>query len=238
MRPPKRLFIRKKDLVGSEEAEKPAVEEIHIPATVQETEDERTKNIATVQEATVADEAEVIDDERKDDEDEEYVYVTPNYTLHAILMVLGSVLTGAVIMFLVSNSMFQERARAAYLSQGYVQTKNAVARSSDIAMGKTAYVNGELVVGTYVEVDTSKATATENDVLKGYTCYVNGEKITGSIPIYKPDSYNGDTKDRIIPKGYYLDGTPINIAGAANLVKENIREGVSIFGVTGTYNGE
>ena len=237
MRPPKRLFIRKKDLVGAEE-EKPAVEEIHIPAAVQETEDERTKNIATVQEATVTEEPVIIDDEPKDDEDEEYVYVTPNYTLHAILMVVGSILVGAVIMFFASNSMFQERAREAYLSQGYVQTKNAVARSNDIAMGKTAYVNGELVVGTYVEVDTSKATATENDVLKGYTCYVNGEKITGSIPIYKPESYNGDTKDRIIPKGYYLDGTPINSAGAANLVKENIKEGVSIFGVTGTYNGE
>ncbi len=237
MRPPKRLFIRKKDLVGAEE-EKPAVEEIHIPAAVQETEDERTKNIATVQEATVTEEPVIIDDEPKDDEDEEYVYVTPNYTLHAILMVVGSILVGAVIMFFASNSMFQERAREAYLSQGYVQTKNAVARSNDIAMGKTAYVNGELVVGTYVEVDTSKATATENDVLKGYTCYVNGEKITGSIPIYKPESYNGDTKDRIIPKGYYLDGTPINIAGASNLVKENIKEGVSIFGVTGTYNGE
>lgn len=237
MRPPKKLFIRKKDLLNAEE-EKPAVEEIHIPAAVQETEEERTKNIATVQEATVTEEPQIIDEEPADDEDEEYVYVTPNYKLHAVLMVLGSVLVGAVIMFLASNSMFQERARAAYLSQGYVQTKNAVARSNDIAMGKTAYVNGELVVGTYVEVDTSKATATENDVLKGYTCYVNGEKITGSIPIYKPESYNGDTKDRIIPKGYYLDGTPINIAGAANLVKENIKEGVSIFGVTGTYNGE
>ena len=124
------------------------------------------------------------------------------------------------------------------MSHGYVQTKNAVAKSEDIAMGKTAYVNGELLIGTYVEVDTSKATATENDALKGYTCYVNGEKITGSIPTYKPESYNGDTKDRVIPKGYYLDGTAINIAGAVNLVKENIKEGVSIFGVTGTYNGE
>ena len=238
MRPPKRLFIRKKDLAEAAEAEKPEVETIHIPAAVRETEEERTKNIATVQEATVTDETEIIDDEHKEDEDEEYVYVTPNYTLNAIMMVLGSILVGAFIMFLVSNSMFQERAREAYMSQGYVQTKNAVAKSEDIAMGKTAYVNGELVVGTYVEVDTSKATATENDVLKGYTCYVNGEKITGSIPIYKPESYNGDTKDRVIPKGYYLDGTPINIAGAINLVKENIKEGVTIFGVTGTYNGE
>ena len=89
-----------------------------------------------------------------------------------------------------------------------------------------------------MEVDTSKATATENDVLKGYTCYVNGEKITGSIPTYTAESYNGDTRDKVIPKGYYLDGTPINIAGAANLTRENIREGVTIFGVTGNYTGD
>ncbi len=221
--------IKKPEVINDEDL----VETIHIPAQTPEVEEERTKGIETIREVTS--EEEVVEVE---EEDEEYEYVTPNYRLHGILMVLGSMLLGAVIVFMACNSMLQERARKAYLDQGYVQTKNAVARSEDIAMGKTAYVNGELVVGSYVEVDTSKATATENDVLKGYTCYVNGEKITGSIPTYTAESYNGDTRDKVIPKGYYLDGTPINIAGAANLTRENIREGVTIFGVTGNYTGE
>ena len=227
-------LFRKKDIKRVEVMpDDNLVETIHIPAQARETEEERTKGIETIREVTS--EETVIEAE---EEDEEYVYVTPNYTLHAILMVLGSMLLGAVIVFMVCSGMLQDRARKAYLEQGYVQTKNAVARSEDIAMGKTAYVNGELVIGSYVEVDTSKATATENDVLKGYTCYVNGEKITGSIPTYPAESYNGDTRDKVIPKGYYLDGTPINIAGAANLTRENIREGVSIFGVTGNYTGD
>ena len=223
--------IRKDEIKADENL----VEEIHIPAQQEaEPEEERTKGIETIREATVDTEAIVMEDE----EDEEYVYVTPNYTLQAVMMVIGSMLLGAVIVFAATSGIMKERAREIYMSQGYVQTKNAVARSEDIAMGKTAYVNGELVIGSYVEVDTSKATATANDVLKGYTCYVNGEKIVGSIPTFTAESYNGDTRDKVIPKGYYLDGTPINIAGAANLLKQNIKEGVTIFGVTGTYTGD
>ena len=226
--------IRKDEIKADENL----VEEIHIPAQQEaEPEEERTKGIETIREATVDTEAIVMEDE-EDEEDEEYVYVTPNYTLQAVMMVIGSMLLGAVIVFAATSGIMKERAREIYMSQGYVQTKNAVARSEDIAMGKTAYVNGELVIGSYVEVDTSKATATANDVLKGYTCYVNGEKIVGSIPTFTAESYNGDTRDKVIPKGYYLDGTPINIAGAANLLKQNIKEGVTIFGVTGTYTGD
>ena len=224
--------------VNSDELEKTdGIEEIHIPAQSQETEEERTKGIATIREVTATDDIAKIDAEEPE-EDEEYEYVTPNYIPRAIMLTLGAMLIGAAVAFILTNSSLQRKAREIYLAQGYVQTKNAVATSRDIAKGKTAYVNGELIEGSYVEIDTSKATATANDVLKGYTCYVDGEKVTGSIPIFKPESYNGDSKDKVIPKGFYLDGTVINIAGAPNLTKENIKEGVTIFGVTGTYNGE
>lgn len=40
-----------------------------------------------------------------------------------------------------------------------------------------------------------------------------------------------------VPKGFYTTGD-VTILGDVNLVPENIRRGVQIFGVTGTYDGE
>ena len=122
--------------------------------------------------------------------------------------------------------------RQAYLANGYILTNDATASPADIREGKTAYVHGKLVEGTYIDIDTSNATATAADILEGYTAYVNGEKIT----------YNGATqitpgvKDIVIKKGVYI-GKMLNIAGDSDLQSFNILSGVEIFGVTGSYTG-
>ncbi len=187
------------------------------------------------EEEEVEEDEEYEDDD--EDDDEEYEYVTPHYGLMAVLTGIGSVLVGALVIFLLTRNSLSAEIRQAYIDEGYVKTTGATATASDIAEGKTAYVNGELVVGTYVAMETSNATATEDDILNGYTGYVDGVKITGKISYFNPTTsgITAGTKDITIAEGYYIDGYSIIIKGDDDLKAENIKEGVTIFGVTGTY---
>ena len=85
-------------------------------------------------------------------------------------------------------------------------------------------------------VDTSDADATAANIQTGKTAYVNGVKITGSISSKAAESYTPGTADQTIAAGQYLSGAQ-TIKGDANLVAGNIKSGVSIFGVAGTYVG-
>ena len=86
-------------------------------------------------------------------------------------------------------------------------------------------------------IDTSDATATAAEIREGYTAYVNGEKITGTIGSLNAITYTPSVENQIISQGRYLDGDQI-ILGDANLVPENIKAGVSIFNVNGTFSGD
>lgn len=88
------------------------------------------------------------------------------------------------------------------------------------------------VTGTF----TSDATAAAGEILTGKTAYVNGNKVTGTIASKGAQTYTPGTSDQTIDNGQYLLGTQ-TIKGDANLVAENIKQGVSIFGVTGTAAG-
>lgn len=111
------------------------------------------------------------------------------------------------------------------------------ATAEDVVAGKTfTSADGFVVTGTHeceAGLDTSDATATASDILSGKTAYVNGEKVTGSIPSLDAMTITPDTEYLYIAKGQYLNGH-LTIKGDPNLVSENIKSGVSIFGVPGS----
>ena len=88
------------------------------------------------------------------------------------------------------------------------------------------------VTGTF----TNDATAAAGEILTGKTAYVNGNKVTGTIASKGAQTYTPGTTNQTIANGQYLIGDQ-TIKGDANLVAANIKQGVSIFGVTGTAAG-
>ena len=162
-------------------------------------------------------------------------YITPHYGLNAVMITVLFIIIGAAVTFFLTRPILTDSIRQGYIDMGYINTRDATATANDIAFGKRAYSNVGGIDGSFVEIDTSNATATAEDILLGYTAYVNGLKITGIIPTFSPSmSYSPGSKDIVIPKGMYISGN-LFIKGEDNLKAENIRDGVDIFGVKGTY---
>lgn len=88
----------------------------------------------------------------------------------------------------------------------------------------------------YIRISGSDADATAGKMLSGIVGYTNNRRVTGSIQSQAAQTITPSTTDQTISFGKYLSGTQ-TIKGDANLLAENIKEGVELFGITGTYTG-
>lgn len=120
--------------------------------------------------------------------------------------------------------------------------------AADVLIGKkfhlpsgADYQNGGIGTCTY-DADTSDATATAAEILETKTAYKAGSKLTGTMPNRGAASGIISTVagTYTIQQGYH-DGSgsvAIDSTEQAKIIASNIKDGVEILGVTGTYTGE
>jgi len=115
---------------------------------------------------------------------------------------------------------------------------------ADLALGVTAHdASGETITGTSTkDSDTSGDTALVGEILSGKTAHARGTLLTGTMPNNGAVSGVIATKaqEYSVPQGYH-DGSgkvKIDTTEQSKIIAGNIKDGVTILGVLGTYTGE
>lgn len=112
-----------------------------------------------------------------------------------------------------------------------------------VLTGYTAHdKSGETITGTCnYDVNSEDATVAVAEILTGKTAYARGSKITGTMPnngaVTK--SISTKTQEVSITQGYHDGSGKVSISSTeqAKIIPTNIRDGVTILGVTGTMSG-
>lgn len=123
-------------------------------------------------------------------------------------------------------------------------TGDTLIQASQLASGIVAHArSGETITGTNTyDADTSDANATASQILTGATAYVQGSKVTGTMTNNGAVSGTISTKAQqyTVPTGYHDGSGKVQIASTeqAKIIAGNIKSGVTILGVQGSYSGE
>lgn len=112
-------------------------------------------------------------------------------------------------------------------------TADGTAAAGDILEGKTAYVKGNNVSGTIKSVEAS----VEGNVVTIPSGYIAEEQVVTVGEAVEGYTIHPRANYQIVPKGSFLTGD-ILISGDPALDAENIKVGVNIFGVEGTFTAD
>lgn len=133
--------------------------------------------------------------------------------------------------------------KVVYGGQTLIDLTGDTVTADKVLEGYTAHVaDGSVITGTSpFDVDSSGATAAVAEVLNGKTFAKGGAVLTGTMPNNGKQTIAITTviDEPKINQGYHDGSGTAQIADAekAKIIGDNIREGVTILGVTGTMSG-
>ena len=134
--------------------------------------------------------------------------------------------------------------KVVYGSETLIDLTSDTVSPDKLAQGITAHdKSGEVITGTSTkDSDTSDATAAVGEVLDGKKAYARGAKLTGTMPNNGKVSGTISTKTGkyTIPLGFHDGSGAVGIdpAEQEKLIAANIKQGITLLGVEGTYSGE
>lgn len=119
------------------------------------------------------------------------------------------------------------------VSEGFYSTPITVTGDSNLVAGNV--LNGVTLFGVTGDesvVDTSSGDAAASDLISGMVAWADGVALTGTIPARGiGPTIMPTTTNHIVDAGFW--STPITVTGDSDLLASNIRQGVTLFGVTG-----
>lgn len=134
--------------------------------------------------------------------------------------------------------------KVVYGSKVLIDLTGDTITADKLSAGVTAHdKSGAALTGTNTfDSDTQDATAAVAEILTGKTAYARGAKLTGTMP--NNAAVSGEIVERdgeyAVPMGFHDGSGKVGIGATekAKLVPGNIKQGITVLGVEGSYGGE
>ena len=118
-----------------------------------------------------------------------------------------------------------------------IDTSDANAVETDILSGKTAYVDGNKITGTITSKEAQTYIPSSSEQIIDAGQYLSGAQTISTVPTEEKTITPSALSQEIIPtENKFL--SKVTVSGDANLTAENVKSGVTIFGVEGSYTSD